>query len=146
VRKVNHKRELSFGDPAIGGVNIVPVIDLCLVLLVVLLVVSPMLDKPPVDVQLPKAQVKEEKENNISLTVTPDGRYAVNTELVTKEELPKYLRAVLDEQGQDTLVVIRADKDVQYGDLTDLLAILKSKDVGAQKISLGTEQGGGEVK
>ncbi len=134
------RRELNFGDPSIGGVNIVPVIDLCLVLLVVLLVVSPMLDKPPVDVQLPKAQTKEEKENNIAVTVAPDGRLAVNTDIVEKTDLPRVLKALLLEQGEDTVVVIRADKDVLYGDLTDLLKL--AKEAGARRISLGTEQGG----
>lgn len=133
------KRPKSFGDPAIGGVNIVPVIDLCLVLLVILLVVSPMLEKPPVDVQLPHANTKTEKENNISITVAPDGRLAVNTDLVTKERLPKILPALLLEQGEDTVVVIRADKDVMYGELTDLLAVVKT--AGARRISLGTDQG-----
>lgn len=127
-------------DSAISGVNIVPVIDLCLVLLVILLVVSPMMEKPPVEVQLPKAQTKEEKENNIALTVAPDGRMAVNTEEVAKDRLAGVLRALLAEQGEDTVLIIRADKDVLYGELTDLMKIVKES--GARRISLGTEQGG----
>jgi biopolymer transport protein ExbD len=126
-------------EAAIAGVNIVPVIDLCLVLLVILLVVSPLLEKPPVEVKLPEAQTKTEKENNIAVTVAPDGRLAVNTDLVPKEKLPRVIKALLSEQGEDTVVVIRADKDVQYGDLTDLLKVLK--DAGARRISLGTDRG-----
>jgi biopolymer transport protein ExbD len=133
------KRGKSFGDAPIGGVNIVPVIDLCLVLLVILLVVSPMLEKPPVDVTLPHADTKTEKENNISITIAPDGRMAVNTDVVRRERLPKLLPVLLLEQGQDTVVVIRADKQVLYGELTDLLKIVK--EAGAKRISLGTEQG-----
>lgn len=128
----------SFGDAAIAGVNIVPVIDLCLVLLVILLVVSPMLEKPPVEVQLPKAETKAEKENNIALTVAPDGRMAVNTDIVEKEKLPRVLKALLLEQGEETVVVIRADKELMYGELTDLLKTVK--EAGARRISLGTDQ------
>lgn len=132
------KHQRAFNDSPIAGVNIVPVIDLCLVLLVILLIISPLLDKPPVEVNLPHAQTEEEKENNIALTVAPDGRIALNTDLVKKEELQKYLSLLIREQGEDVLVIIRADKDVSYGELTDLLKIAKS--AGAQKISLGTEQ------
>lgn len=133
------KRPKSFGDPAIGGVNIVPVIDLCLVLLVILLVVSPMLEKPPVEVKLPHADTKAEKENNISITVAPDGRMAVNTDMIDDPaKLPQLLRVLLLEQGEDTVVIIRADKNVEYGALTDLLATVKT--AGARRISLGTDQ------
>jgi len=135
---VSNERRKNLGDPAIAGVNIVPVIDLCLVLLVILLVVSPMLEKPPVEVKLPEAQTKSEKENNISVTVAPDGRLAVNTDLVERAKLGNVLRVLLLEQGTDTVVIIRADKEVLYGELTDLLKIVK--DAGALRISLGTIQ------
>jgi len=135
---VSNERRKNLGDAAIAGVNIVPVIDLCLVLLVILLVVSPMLEKPPVEVKLPEAQTKAEKENNISVTVAPDGRLAVNTDLVEREKLGNVLRVLLLEQGNDTVVIIRADKEVLYGELTDLLKIIKT--AGATRISLGTIQ------
>ena len=126
-----------FNDQAIVGVNIVPVIDLCLVLLVILLVLSPLLDTPPVDVNLPVAQTQEEKDNNITVTVAPDGKMALNTELVNRKDLPKFLRVLIQEQGEDVIIIIRADKDVTYGALTALLKIAKT--AGAKRISLGTE-------
>lgn len=128
----------TMSDGAISGVNIVPVIDLCLVLLVVLLIVSPMLDKPPVEVKLPIAKTTEEKENNIAITVDPSGKIAVNTDIVAKEDLPKTLSMLIREQGEDVLVIIRSDTNVQYGQLTELLKLAKT--AGAKKISLGTEQ------
>ncbi|MBI4395517.1 MAG: biopolymer transporter ExbD [Elusimicrobia bacterium] len=128
----------SFSDSAISGVNIVPVIDLCLVLLVILLIISPMLDAPPVEVKLPTAKTKEEKENNISITVAPNGKMALNTETIDSKELPKLLNMLIREQGDDVLVIIRADKDVQYGQLTDILKTAKTS--GAKRISLGTEK------
>ncbi len=125
-------------DGAISGVNIVPVIDLCLVLLVVLLIVSPMLDKPPVEVKLPVATTTEEKENNIAITIDPAGKIALNTDIVTREDLPRTLSMLIREQGEDVLVIIRSDTNVQYGQLTELLKVAKT--AGAKKISLGTEQ------
>ncbi len=128
----------GFSDSSIAGVNIVPVIDLCLVLLVILLIVSPLLDKPPVDVTLPEATTAEEKEDNISITINPDGKIALDTEIVSRQELEKFLKVLIKEQGENILVVIRSDKDVQYGELTKLLKT--AKDAGARRISLGTEK------
>jgi biopolymer transport protein ExbD len=127
-----------FSEGAISGINIVPVIDLCLVLLVILLIISPLMDVPALKVQLPEAVTREEKENNISVTVAPDGRMALNTEDIEPKDLPKLLRVLLAEQGEETPVVIRADKDVTYGELTGLLKTVKT--AGARRISLGTEK------
>jgi biopolymer transport protein ExbD len=127
----------EFNDQAIAGVNIVPVIDLCLVILVVLLVISPMLDAPSLKVDLPKASAKDEKENTIAITIDTEGRMAVNADVIDKADLPKILPVLLLEQGEDTVVVIRSDKNVSYGALTDLLKIVKT--AGAKRISLGTE-------
>lgn len=127
-----------FEESAISGINIVPVIDLCLVLLVILLILSPLMDVPNLKVQLPEAATREEKENNISVTVAPDGRMALNTEDIEPADLPKLLKVLLAEQGEDTPVVIRADRNVTYGDLTGLLKTVKT--AGARRISLGTEK------
>lgn len=128
----------TFEDTSIAGINIVPVIDLCLVLLVILLILSPLMDVPPLKVQLPQAKTKEEKENNISVTVDPQGKMALNTDDIAAADLPRLLPVMLAEQGFDTPVVIRADKNVSYGALTDLLKVIKT--AGARRISLGTDQ------
>jgi biopolymer transport protein ExbD len=133
------KRNLrTFNDSSIAGVNIVPVIDLCLVLLVILLIISPLMEHPPVEVKLPKAHTIEEKENSIAVTVDPQGRMAVNTQLIARQDLPRILKVLIQEQGDDVVVVIRSDKNVQYGELTELLKTIKS--AGAKRISLGTDQ------
>ncbi len=126
-------------DGAIAGVNIVPVIDLCLVLLVILLILSPMMDKAPVEVKLPKAHVsKEDQENNISVTVDPDGNLAVNTTKVDMTSLGAEIRRQLRTRNPGVFVIIRADEKVKYGGLTDLLKI--AKEAGAQYVALGTRE------
>jgi biopolymer transport protein ExbD len=139
-------------DSAIGGVNIVPVIDLCLVLLVILLVISPMMAKSPVEVTLPNAHAKREKAdetNNISITVSPDGRLAVNSKEVPleflKPEVAKELKTHrANRSGPDgkegdaaVYVIFRADENVQFGRLRELIQI--AKDAGATRVALGTK-------
>jgi biopolymer transport protein ExbD len=126
-------------DGAIAGVNIVPVIDLCLVLLVILLILSPMMDKAPVEVTLPKAHVtKEDQENNISITVDPDGNVAVNTTRVDMTSMGAEIRRQMKTRNPDVLVIIRADEKVKFGGLTDLLKI--AKESGARFVALGTRE------
>lgn len=129
------RRQIT-ADGAIGGVNIVPVIDLCLVLLVVLLIISPVLEKIPVEVTLPPAHAREEKENSVSVTVNPSGRVALNTDLIDRKDLSRAIRALLKREGDSLLVIVRSDENVAYGDLTDVIKILK--DAGAQNIAVGT--------
>lgn len=126
-------------DGAIGGVNIVPVIDLCLVILVILLILSPMMDKAPVEVTLPKAHVsKEDVENNISITVDPEGRLAVNTTEVALSDLGAEINRQLRTHTADVFVIIRADENVTYGGLTDLIKI--AKEAGARYVAVGTRE------
>lgn len=124
-------------EPTIAGVNIVPVIDLCLVLLIILMVTSPLLETADLPVKLPQASTIESKERNISVTYSPDGRIAINTDIVTKEnfasELSKHLK-----EDPEILVILRVDKTAAYGTLTDIIAQCKA--AGASNISIGTEQ------
>ena len=124
-------------EPTIAGVNIVPVIDLCLVLLIILMVTSPLLETADLPVKLPQAATIESKERNISVTFSPDGRIAINTDEVTSETLIPKLRQLL-RPDPDILVILRVDRAATYGTLTDIIA--RCKQAGARNISIGTEQ------
>lgn len=134
--KNSSKIMMHEGSP-IGGVNIVPVIDLCLVLLVILLITSPMLEAPDLEINLPQAITTESKERNISISLTADGRMAYNNDLVQEEEMLTQLGRQL-KSDPNILVILRVDKTVAYKDLTGLLAAVKQ--VGARRIAIGTEQ------
>ena len=131
-------RSILTEEKPIAGVNIVPVIDLCLVLLIILMVTSPILDQAQLPVKLPQASTIETKEKNIAVTFSPDGRIAVNTQIL--DSLDQFASALKDElrADPDTLVIIRVDREANYAVLTDLWE--RCKKAGARKISIGTEQ------
>jgi biopolymer transport protein ExbD len=124
-------------EPTIAGVNIVPVIDLCLVLLIILMVTSPLLETAELPVKLPQAATIESKERNIAITVSPDGRMAINTDEISADQLIPNLRKLLG-KNRDIMVILRVDRDAPYVTLTDLIA--QCKRAGATNISIGTEQ------
>ena len=130
-------RSMFQDEPPIAGVNIVPVIDLCLVLLIILMVTSPLLETADIPVKLPQAITIESKERNLAITYATNGQIALNTDLIEEEELIPRLkkRLVAD---PDILLILRVDRTAPYLSLTELIA--RCKKAGAKRISIGIEQ------
>lgn len=118
-------------------VNIIPVIDISLVLLVILFVTAPLLSYPNYPVELPLSAAKEAKEKTVTVTYTKDGRLAVASDDTTPERLEDVLRTHL-ERAPGATVVLRVDKNVQYRTVQSL--ILTAKTAGAQRVALATEK------
>ena len=74
------KRQQTYDEP-IAGVNIVPIIDVTLVLLVVLLVLSPIINIPSMKVDLPEAMTKETKDQNLTVSLGADGLMSIDADL-----------------------------------------------------------------
>jgi len=121
----------------LSGVNIIPVIDVSLVLLIILLATSPILNQPGFEVKLPKALTSESKEKNVTISLSKTGQMAVNETNVDMTSvgpaLQKELRA-----GKDFLVIIRADEGVAYGQVEQVMDTAKKW--GAQRIAIATQQ------
>src|SRR5260370_33081904 len=121
----------------LSGVNIIPVIDVSLVLLIILLATPPILNLPGFEVKLPKAVTAESKEKNISISLSTKGELAVNEEQVNLNTLGPVLQKELSDK-KDFLVIIRADQGVQYGEVEKVMDIAKK--FGAQRIAIATQQ------
>ena len=116
-------------------VNIIPVIDISLVLLVILFVTAPLLSTPNLPVSLPRSSAPESQEPTIAVTLTKEGRLALRSTDADWAGLPQALRDELARQPEAT-VLLRVDKTVPYREVEKLLAAAKS--AGAGKIALGT--------
>lgn len=126
-------------DDSVTGINVTPLVDVCLVLVIIFMVATPLLSRPAFDVSLPVAKTKEgEEQDKVTLSLSADGRLAVDsTEFKTPEELQAGLKRAIagTESG---LVVIRADREALHGRLTDLMA--RAKAAGARSLTVATEQ------
>ncbi|MDE2492195.1 MAG: biopolymer transporter ExbD [Elusimicrobia bacterium] len=129
----------SNDDGPIVNINITPLVDVCLVLVIIFMVTAPMFSEPALKVDLPKAHTREgEEKDKVTLTLSKDGRYAVDYEKFSDmDKLEAALKLKLAE-SQSKLVVLRADKDADYGPLTELMA--RAKDAGALSMTIATEQ------
>jgi len=122
----------------LSGVNIIPVIDVSLVLLIILLATSPILNLPGFEVKLPKAKTSESKEKNITISLSLKDEMAVNeAKATTVDEIGPLVAKELKDKP-DTIVIIRADQGVPYGKVEALMDV--SKRAGAKRIAIATQQ------
>jgi biopolymer transport protein ExbD len=124
----------------ITKVNVVPIIDVALVLVIILLVTAPLMSVADLPVNLPQAHTRDaEDERNISVTRTVTGELAVDERRVAPGGLTAALRQRLARPGeQNVLVVLRADRDLPYSELRRLLADTRA--AGAKRIAVATRQ------
>ena len=123
---------------AISGINITPIIDITLVLLIIMLVAAPVLNIPNINVELPEAYTSETKQQNISVSLGSDLRVGIDENIVPVEKLPRLLDALLKKKPA-SIVIIRADKDVDYENVENLIETIKTK-TRAKKIAVATKQ------
>ncbi len=127
-------------DEPITDINVTPLVDICLVLVIIFMVTVPiMMVTSPLKVELPMAKTIEAREDqNITVAINPDDRIAVDEREGTLEELPELLRSAMETKGYDKMVIIRADKQVYHGRVLAIMDLVKK--MGGSRISLATVQ------
>jgi biopolymer transport protein ExbD len=121
------------------GINVTPLVDVCLVLVIIFMVTAPLLSEPVFKVNLPAARTQEgEEKEKIVVSLDSASRFAVNQkEFTSRDGFYKELEKTVRESGVK-LVVIKADREAGYGLLTDVMQ--RSKEAGAAGITIATEQ------
>ena len=121
-------------------INVTPFIDVMLVLLIIFMVAAP-LATVDVNVDLPgsTAPTSPRPEKPVFLTVKKDLSLSLGNEIVAREAFAGKMESLTD-GDKETRVFLRADKDVPYGDLTDVMNLLRAS--GYLKVALvGLEAG-----
>jgi biopolymer transport protein ExbD len=103
-------------DEIKGDINVTPLVDVCLVLLIIFMVVTPMLQSG-VDVLLPEgphSEKKPGKEGDLVLSIKADGTVFIGQDWIPDRDLPRYLKAEHD-KDPSRAVMIKCDKRINYG-------------------------------
>lgn len=99
--------------------NVVPMIDIMLVLLIIFMIMQPLMRKA-VDLQLPDptptVSTANQASDQIVLEVLADGSFAVNKEPLTKDRLDSRLREIYDPRP-DKIMFVKGDPSVKYQDI-----------------------------
>ena len=116
--------------------NVVPMIDIMLVLLIIFMIMQPMMRKA-VDLQLPDPQpavaTANQASDQIVLEVLPGGSYAVNKEPLTKEQLASRLKEIYDPRP-DKIIFVKGDPTVIYQDV--IFAMDQARGAGVKVIGV----------
>lgn len=117
-------------------INIVPLVDVVLVLLVIFMVTAPMLYRG-IDINLPRSSSNTIKpEERVVLTVERDRRVYVDKELIPLAQLPQKMDA-LRRKNPEVSVFLRADQDVPYGTVVQVMDSIKK--AGIVKLGMVTD-------
>lgn len=114
------------GENAVRSeINVTPLVDVCLVLLIIFMVVTPLLQEG-VDVQLPETANPErmpEGAQQVDVTVKLDGSVFIAQLWVPRDDLPRAL-ADLHAQRPDGRVVVKADRRLAYREVRDVMRLV----------------------
>ncbi|MBI4056379.1 MAG: biopolymer transporter ExbD [Elusimicrobia bacterium] len=126
-------------EDVIVGINVTPLVDVCLVLVIIFMVTAPMFSDPIFKVKLPQARTQEgEEKDKIVISISSQGRLAVGEkEVKDKEELGRELQVRMA-QSADRYVVIKADEEALHGALIDMM--YRAKEAGARSLTIATER------
>lgn len=129
---------------AVSEINVVPYIDVMLVLLIIFMITAPIVQQG-VEIELPQLAANSlppEQLEPVILTVSKTGDYYLNigddlTKPVTDDVVTQRITLVLKQKPQ-TPILVRGDKNVDYGSVTTAMVLLQS--AGVEKVGLMTEQ------
>jgi biopolymer transport protein ExbD len=120
-----------------GEINITPLTDVMMVLLIIFMVTTPLILKASVDINLPKVHAKSAAPVQlVQVTLTTDGKILVNGSSVRMAELGAYLMKLLKQEAESS-VTVSADERIPYGDAVKVLDI--ARQAGATKLVLAAE-------
>ncbi len=129
----------SSDDAIVAEINITPLTDVFLVLLIIFMVTTSVVANQSKQVDLPGAEVSDTTPQGVTVTVNANGEMLVNDVLTPDSELYAALEAALADT-REKLVILRGDKQVMLGRAVNILDL--AQQAGATGIALATKPPG----
>ena len=130
--------QLGGGGGVKSDINVTPLVDVMLVLLIIMMIVAPLLNQG-VALTLPLAANSSDKpqtQDQTVVAVTPDKRFWLNAVQIPKDDLTRRVTEAL-ETKKDKQVIIKADQDVDWGTVMEAMDDLRA--AGIEDMGLITE-------
>jgi biopolymer transport protein ExbD len=128
------------GEPN-SSINITPLVDVVLVMLIIFMVVTPLLEKD-INVRVPSIEKVETTQDippdQLLVKITPEGDILINGDKVAPDQYIPRLAAILDKKrANDKIVFVSPDEGTNYGRLVNVLD--GAKQAGAETIGMATQ-------
>src|SRR6266513_1781942 len=133
-------------DEVKGDINVTPLVDVCLVLLIIFMVVTPMLQSG-VDVMLPSgphAEKKPGKEGDLVISIKTDGTVFVGQDWIPDKDLARYLKAEHDKNPARN-VMLKADKRINFGRVRLVMKAANEADFTGVSFLTENQQAGEQI-
>ena len=118
-------------EDAITGINVTPLVDITLVLLIIFMVTARYISEPSIGVSLPKSSSSssgEASDRNVFLTIDQTHQIFLNNALVGQDKLGEEIRDLLQKRP-DMNLIVRADKNISHGEVISILDQIRSQGV-----------------
>ena len=125
----------SEGDESITAINVTPLVDITLVLLIIFMVTARLIDNQAVLLDLPKAASGAEVQVVFSIVLAADGSAQVDSRNVPNDDAILALAKETHQRNPDVRAVIKADSSVPHGRVIHVLDLLKQAQIA--KIAFG---------
>ncbi|MGB7212179.1 MAG: biopolymer transporter ExbD [Gemmatimonadales bacterium] len=123
----------SSGGPGkvTADINVTPMIDVMLVLLIIFMVITPLVSTgfQAVMPQAQKAEPAPEDQDDIVLGIDMDGNYFLNSVPIAKDQLAPRLKSMFDARTKDKILYFKADQHLKYGRIQDAVEIARQAGV-----------------
>lgn len=121
-------------DEPIADINIVPFVDIILVVLIIFMVTAPVLLKPSINVNLPKAGSGDNTSpSELSVSITADGSVSLNGKPSDEAGITAYSKDLAG-KNPEVQAIISADKDVTHGRVVTIIDAIKG--AGVKKFAI----------
>ena len=130
-------------DGLIAGINVTPLVDVTLVLLIIFMVTARIIVSQGMPMDLPKAASGEALQQVFSVELTADGRTRVDSENLSSDEAISPLAKAAKVKTADLRAVIRADRKVEHGRVIHVLDLLKRAGVAKIAFAVSPADPGG---
>lgn len=133
-------------DEVKGDINVTPLVDVCLVLLIIFMVVTPMLQSG-MDVMLPQgphAEKKPGEEGDLVISIKNDGTVFVGQDWIPDRDLATYLTAEF-QQNPARAVMLKADRRLNYGKIRMVMQAANEAQFTQVAILTENQQAGAEM-
>jgi biopolymer transport protein ExbD len=129
----------SDDEGLITAINVTPLVDVVLVLLIILMVTATAIVSKTIPMELPKASTGEQTPSTLAVSINDEGNLFLDRDPVSKDELRAKVRAAKD-KSEDVRAVIAADGRIEHARVIEVIDLLRQEEVTQFAINVKPEE------